>query len=141
MQLKYQKMVLLIEKINQAGDNIDSDKQLTDLIRSILSQCRLGSVSLANSIELIKSRDYRTDYVIQNTPWSKLGIKEHVFNQEERSYITGFDEAAEEEKARKKAEEKAEAEKKAAEERAKEAELQKQAAEMGLPVEELRQMM
>ena len=85
---------MLIQKINDASDGIERNQnpQLSSLIKSMISKCRMGALSLSESIELIKSRNYRTDAVIENSSWEDLGIDEPVFGKDEKAFITGVTE-------------------------------------------------
>ena len=83
------KAQMLVQKITEAGD-VSSDATLTALIRSILSRCRMGAVSLAKSIELLVNRDYRALAVIKNSTWEELGLEEPELTLDEKAEITGL---------------------------------------------------
>ena len=59
LRTDYFKPSMLIQKIFEAGDNIQNDNSLVSVIMNIISQSKISTISLAKSIELIVNRDYR----------------------------------------------------------------------------------
>ena len=65
------KVPMLIRKIEDKGDQIESDSDLKQLLLEVS-----GAKSLPDAIELIKNHNFRIVANIKNLSWEALGINE-----------------------------------------------------------------
>ena len=86
------KAQIFITKVSDVGPaGVEQDDSLAECIRRIAASCLTGADrSLANAVDLICNRDYRTLAVIKKSSWDELRLVEPQLSVEEKAEATGI---------------------------------------------------
>ena len=87
------KIPMLIQKLDEAGDQIDKNHELLDLIKSVSKKSNsIRQEDLQEAVKAIRLRRFRVVAEIKKLSWSSLSLQEPEISLKEESKITGYSE-------------------------------------------------